>query len=148
MKYGENDNTFQALGGIEGLTRLCNKFYEIMDTIPEAKVIRKMHPKDLSISTDKLIHFLSGWTGGPRTYRDKYGPIQIPIAHQHLNISVNEKYAWMLCMHNALIELNYPEDLRNYLLEQLAFPAEKIRQVSQARIEFENSKKNKQNFEN
>jgi|GEM_PF-4877800 hypothetical protein len=36
-------------------------------------------------------------------------------------------------MSDALDSLNYPEDLKVYLIEKLKFPATRIHQVSQAR---------------
>jgi len=128
--FGEQDATYQALGGLDGLVKLVDEFYDAMETLPEAKRIRDMHKDDLTVSRDKLVCFLSGWTGGPRIYGDKYGSINIPMAHQHLTIDENDRNAWLLCMKAALDRCGYPEELKDYLLEQLYFPAERIRQVS------------------
>jgi len=66
QKYGFEDTTYKAIGGHEGLVALVEDFYEAMDTLPEAKRIRAMHPEDLTMAKDKLVYFLSGWMGGPR----------------------------------------------------------------------------------
>jgi hemoglobin len=47
------------------LARLCDRFYELMDTVPQFATIRALHPADLQSSRDKLFMFLSGWLGGP-----------------------------------------------------------------------------------
>lgn len=122
--YGDGDYSYQTAGGIDGLRRLADAFYAAMDTLPEAAVIRAMHKADLAESREKLALFLSGWLGGPRLYREKYGPIVIPAAHRHLDIGVAERDAWLLCMRTALAAQPYPEDFRVYLLEQLYRPAE------------------------
>jgi hemoglobin len=128
--YGEGDATHLALGGVEGIRRLVELFYEEMDTLPEARVVRALHPPDLALSVDKLARFLSGWTGGPKLYSEKYGPIRIPVFHQHLPVGEAERDAWLLCMERALDRGDHPEDLKRYLLEQLYVPAERIRQAS------------------
>ena len=86
MAYGDGDATFRACGGEAGLRRLVERFYAEMDTLPEARRIRRLHPPDLEVSIDKLARFLCGWTGGPKRYSEKYGPIRIPVAHQHLPV--------------------------------------------------------------
>ena len=129
--YGFEDTTYQAVGGYDGLVALVDDFYEAMDTLPEAKRIRDMHPESLEVAKDKLVYFLSGWMGGPRIYAEKYGSISIPMAHQHLKITAEDAKAWLICMQVALDKHDYPDDFKAYLLEQLAFPANRIHQVSQ-----------------
>ncbi len=128
--YGQGDATHLALGGVEGIRRLVELFYEEMDTVPEARVVRALHPPDLALSIDKLARFLSGWTGGPKLYSEKYGPIRIPVFHQRLPVGEAERDAWLLCMERALDRGEHSEDLKRYLLEQLYVPAERIRQAS------------------
>lgn len=130
-EYGQGDATFQAVGGEAGLTKLVDTFYDFMDTLPEAKTIRAMHPDDLSLSRQKLTYFLSGWMGGPRLYMQHFGSISIPKVHMHLTIESEERDAWMLCMEKALNALDYPVSFKTYLMEQLFRPAEMIRQTSQ-----------------
>ncbi len=125
--YGEGDATFQAAGGEEGIFALVNTFYDLMRDTPEYREIWDMHPGDKDVSRDKLARFLCAWTGGPRLYREKYGPISIPPAHAHLKIDARLRNNWMACMGEALTERGYPEDFRDYMLEQLAVPAERIR---------------------
>lgn len=125
--YGDGDFSFQAAGGYEGLTKLCNAFYAAMETLPEAQRIREMHPADLTESSEKLARFLSGWLGGPKLYREKYGPIRIPAAHAHLDIGPAERDAWLKCMEVALQSQPYADDFKAYLMQQLFVPAERSR---------------------
>jgi truncated hemoglobin YjbI len=53
--------------------RLVTRFYELMDTLPEAYGIRKLHQPDLGSAEEKLFMFLCGWLGGPQLYVEKYG---------------------------------------------------------------------------
>ena len=131
--YGEGDATHRALGGVDAIRDLVEKFYEEMDSLPEAQRIRKMHPKDLTVSIDKLARFLSGWTGGPKLFSEKYGPIKIPMAHKHLPVDEPERDAWLACMKRALARCDYPQDLQDYMLREPFVPAERIRVVSTQR---------------
>ena len=130
-RYGEGDATHRALGGVEGIRRLVERFYEEMDTLAEARAVRALHPPDLGVSVDKLTRFLSGWTGGPKLYSEKYGPIRIPVFHRHLPVGEAERDAWLLCMERALDRGGYPKGLKQYLLKELYVPAERIRQASE-----------------
>ncbi len=129
-KYGEGAATYIAVGGEQGLQALVDEFYKIMDESPDYKKIRDMHPKDLTVTTDKLFVFLTGWMGGKREYADKYGSMSIPSAHCHLAIDEAERDMWLACMTEALIKQNHEDDLIEYLITQLGMPAERIRQVS------------------
>ncbi|GGB86733.1 globin [Marinobacterium zhoushanense] len=131
LPYGTGDATYRAAGGIEGITALVDRFYELMDSLPEARALREMHPADLTQSRQKLAYFLSGWMGGPRLFSQHYGSIIIPEAHKQFPVDMDSKNAWLRCMEQALIELEYPEDFRHYLMKQLAIPAEVIRARAQ-----------------
>ena len=126
-KYGIGDSSFQAAGGTTGIFQLVNDFYDCMETIPEATVIRNLHPKDLTVSKDKLAKFISGWLNGPNTFRPKYGSIHIPRAHQHLPIGESEVEAWLLCMQKSLDKQPYEDAFKEYLLKRFRIPAQRCR---------------------
>jgi hemoglobin len=127
LEYGVDDKSFIAAGKVEGIRQLVDVFYQQMDIQPNAKVIRAMHKEDLSESIDKLTRFLCGWLGGPKLFSDKYGPIRIPKAHSHLDIGYAERDAWLYCMEQAISKQPYEQDFKQYLLAQLAVPAERSR---------------------
>ena len=129
-RYGDGDTSFRAAGGIPGITRLVDDFYRLMDVLPEARDIRSMHPADLGESRDKLARFLCGWLGGANRYEPKYGPIRIPMAHQHLRIGAAERDAWLLCMQHAIAMQDYAPKFAAYLLMQLRVPAQRVMDVS------------------
>lgn len=125
--YGTGDATFQAAGGEAGIRALIDSFYDIMSSDPRFKRIIAWHPEDNEISRDKLARFLCGWMGGPRRYSEKFGGINIIKVHNHLSVTAVESEQWLACMHDALHQQNYPTSLNDYLLEQLAVPADRIR---------------------
>lgn len=125
--YGEGDASFNAAGGVDGINKLVNAFYDAMETLPQAQHVRKMHSQNLDESRDKLTRFLAGWLGGPKLFSEKYGPIRIPVAHRHLSIGPSERDAWLACMQVAVDKQPYPQEFRDYLMAQLYVPAERSR---------------------
>ena len=111
-KYGVGDNSYRAAGGLAGITQLVDDFYQNMDEFSEATKIRDMHTKDLTISRKKLTYFLSGWLGGPKLYAEHYGGINIPQAHKHLTVGVDERDAWLNCMQKAVDIQPYTESFK------------------------------------
>ena len=49
---------YEALGGEDSIRRLCDRFYDFMEELPEARDVLALHPKDLSESRDKFYWFL------------------------------------------------------------------------------------------
>jgi len=96
---------YELLGGAEGLRTLVERFYQLMDTLPEAARIRALHPADLRGSTDKLYKFLSGWLGGPPLYMEEFGHPMLRARHLPFPIEAADRDAWLLCMKRALDEV-------------------------------------------
>lgn len=131
--FGVGDASYQAAGGIDGLRRLVDDFYRLMDQLPEAAALRRMHPQSLDVSRDKLACFLSGWLGGPRLFSEKYGAISIPAFHAQWPIDQAGSDAWLQCMAQAIELQGYTPAFAEYLLTQLRVPAQRIVQASQNR---------------
>ncbi len=133
-QYGEGSASYDAVGGLLGLQKLVKDFYDVMNSNHSYTIIRDMHPKDLTISEDKLVCFLSGWLGGERLFAKKYGAINIPQVHAHLVIHEKERDMWLDCMKEALEKQAFSNDFKAYLLEQLKIPAERIRIACERRL--------------
>ena len=129
--YGIDMSPYSAAGELAGVTSLVDDFYSNMDTFPEARVIRKMHPEDLSESRKKLTYFLCGVLGGPRLYIEHYGGINLPDFHRQFPIGPDERNAWMLCMQHAIAVQPYEASFKEYLVARLSIPAERIRMVNE-----------------
>jgi hemoglobin len=104
---GADVDIYKFLGGEAGLNTLVNRFYVLMDTLPEAAVIRAMHPPELKGSGDKLYAFLVERFGGPPLYSTEHGHPR--LRRRHLPFAIDEAAvdAWMICMSQALHE-QYP----------------------------------------
>lgn len=106
---------FVRIGGEPAVRRLVTRFYELMDTLPEAYGIRKLHQPDLSSAEEKLFMFLCGWLGGPQLYVEKYGHPRLRARHLPFAIASAEAEQWMLCMRQAMAEVIEDEALRSSL---------------------------------
>ncbi|NBA93882.1 group II truncated hemoglobin [Pseudomonas sp. R5(2019)] len=131
--YGTGDASYQAAGGIDGLRRLVDDFYRLMDELPAAAQLRRMHPESLDSARDKLTCFLSGWLGGPKLFSEKYGSIAIPAFHAQWPIDEAGSAAWLMCMEQAIALQPYSPEFADYLLTQLRVPAQRIVQASRNR---------------
>jgi hemoglobin len=115
---------FSRIGGEPAVRRLVRRFYELMDTLPEAYAIRKLHQADLSSAEEKLFMFLCGWLGGPQLYAEKFGHPRLRARHLPFAIASEEAGQWMLCMREAMAEVIDDADLRAALdkaLNDLAY---------------------------
>lgn len=97
-------NPYDQLGGAEGVRQLVQRFYALMDELPEAYTIRQMHPESLLGSEESLFDFLSGWLGGPPLYASKKGHPRLRMRHHPYAIGPVERDEWMLCMRQALAD--------------------------------------------
>jgi len=126
MKYGTADGSFLAADEEAGIRELVSDFYRIMHADERYSRLSDMHKSDIQLSIDKLSVFLVGWLGGPKLFREKYYPISIPQAHQHLKVSNTEMEQWLGCMADAIALQGYSESFAEYLNTQLRVPAARI----------------------
>lgn len=115
------------IGGEHQVRALVDRFYDLMDEVPEYYVIRKLHAPSLDGARDKLFMFLSGWLGGPQLYVEKFGHPMLRARHLPFAIGIPERDAWMACMTQAMQGIVQDEKLRNWLLEQLFKTADWMR---------------------
>lgn len=118
---------YEQLGGESGVRAIVDRFYDLMDELTEARIIRELHPKDLSESRDKLFMFLSGFYGGPSLYIQKHGHPMLRARHLPFPIGDQERDQWLLCMNQALDELVTDEKLIEHLKGTFARTADHMR---------------------
>ena len=118
---------YDLLGGDDAVRRLVDRFYDLMDSVPEYYVIRKLHPADLAGSREKLYFFLSGWLGGPQLYVEKYGHPMLRARHLPFAIGLAERDAWLACMKQAMQDSAIEAGLRMGLLDSLFKTADWMR---------------------
>ncbi len=117
---------YQILGE-EGIRALTSAFYDIMDVLPEAAGIRRMHAADLEPMKEKLGDYLVGWMGGPPLYADKHGTVCMTEPHEPFHIGPQERDQWLLCMDRALEAIGADETLKEMLKLPLFRVADAVR---------------------
>lgn len=128
MQIGTNAMThYERIGGAEKIRALVERFYQLMDELPEAYGIRKLHAQELQGATEKLYKFLTGWMGGPQLYTEQYGHPMLRARHLPFAISSTEREQWLLCMNQALGEVVEDVALRQELSAAFAKVADHMR---------------------
>ncbi len=117
QKASEQSTLYQQIGGDDKLRELVDRFYDLMDLEPQFAALRAMHPTTLEGSRENLYRFLSGWSGGPDIYTQKYGAPFLRARHLPFPIGSKERDDWLTCMLLAMRELGYGEEKEDLLLE-------------------------------
>ena len=119
--------TYDKIGGDAAVARLCDRFYALMDSVPQFAELRALHPADLQGSRDKLYMFLSGWFGGADLFVEKFGHPRLRARHMPFAIGVKERDQWVACMVLAMEEVGIEESVRAKLLQNFFNTADFMR---------------------
>lgn len=108
---------YERLGGFEVIDKLVDDFYEIMSTDPVAADCFATHSgREIRESAEKLKAFLSGWTGGPQLYLEKYGHPRLRMRHFPFKIGPKEADQWLYCMRKALANSPIEPGVQEHLM--------------------------------
>ncbi|BAP89800.1 oxygen-binding protein [Burkholderiales bacterium GJ-E10] len=107
---------YDAIGGEAAVRRLVERFYQLMEELPQARDVRALHPADLAETKERFFLFLSGWLGGPPLYAERFGHPRLRQRHMPFPVGDAERDAWMACMTRALTEEVADERLRAQLI--------------------------------
>ena len=120
---------YELIGGEAGLRSLVDRFYDLMDSSPEASKVRSFHATSLKRSREKLFMFLSGWSGGPQLYVEKFGHPRLRMRHLPFSIGTVERDQWLWCMYKALDESQIDLQVVEFLKVRFAETADFMRNV-------------------
>lgn len=118
---------YEAIGGEQAVRKLVDRFYDLMDTLPEAAGIRALHPESLATSREKLFMFLTGWLGGPPLYVQQFGHPRLRARHIPFPIGEAERDQWLMCMRQSVNELDIEQKWRDFLMEKFSGLADFMR---------------------
>jgi len=127
MAETSETSVYDRLGGDVGVRGLADRFYDVMDALPEARPIRDMHPVDLTESRQKLYEFLSGWLGGPQLYMQRRGHPRLRARHMPFPVDRAAAEQWVMCMDQALMACGVDPQLRFQLMMSFAKVANHMR---------------------
>jgi hemoglobin len=123
----ESATLYDALGAAAGVRGLVDRFYDLMELEPEFVGIRALHPTPMDGSRDKLFWFLSGWTGGPDLFVERFGHPRLRARHLPYSIGIAERDQWLACMSRALATSALTPALREGLMQAFAQTADWMR---------------------
>ena len=92
------------IGGADRLNQLVNEFYDLMETLPEASEIHRLHFRGHGIDHTRIeqMNFMSGFLGGPQLYREKHGHMDVREIHAHVPIRPQDAETWLQVWDKAL----------------------------------------------
>ena len=123
----EKQSIYEAIGGIDKVDELVDRFYDLMALEPQFAELQAIHPLDSTSSREKLKFFLTGWMGGPDIYSPKYGHPMLRARHLHFKIGILERNQWLACMYRALEECGIDGNIAKQLEESLFNTADWMR---------------------
>ena len=123
----EKHSIYEAIGGIDKVDELVDRFYDLMALEPQFAELQAIHPPDSTSSREKLKFFLTGWMGGPDIYSPKYGHPMLRAHHLHFKIGILERNQWLACMYRALEECGIDGNIAKQLEESLFNTADWMR---------------------
>lgn len=112
---------FEALGSHDGIRRIVDRFYDMMDRDPAFAELRALHAADLDPMRLSLSSFLTAWVGGPRDWFAANPDKCMMSVHAGLPISARSADQWVRAMSAALNECDVDADLASRI--EAAFSA-------------------------
>lgn len=110
---------YAMMGGEETVRRLANRFYDIMESAPQAAELYAIHPLPLDTIRKKFFQFLSGWLGGPPLFEQQYGHPRLRARHMPFQVNEQLRDQWMFCMDKALDEVVENKLLRDGIRQSI-----------------------------
>ncbi len=108
---------FDRLGGEEKVHPLVNRFYDLIETLPQGRSIMEMHLKGhgLSHARPAQFEFLCGFFGGPRYYHERHGHMNLREIHAHVEIRRADAEDWLAVMDRAMVDVGVDQANRDQL---------------------------------
>ena len=102
----EELSLFTRAGGREAVSRIVERFYELVEADAEQRAI---YPKDLEPGKEKLKLFFEQWLGGVPRYSDLYGHPRLRMRHFPFVIDELAAGRWLRYMRQAMKEQGMDE---------------------------------------
>jgi len=110
------------IGGEPTVRDLVARFYDLIETEPEAAAILRLHFRGhgLRHARAEQFDFLCGFFGGRRYYAERHGHMNLREIHAHLPVRPSDAEAWLSCMDMALNDTGIPEPLKGQIAKTFA----------------------------
>lgn len=117
---------YEAIGGGDGLDRLVQAFYDIIEQDADAQELHLLHRRGHGVAHSRIEQFdyLSGFLGGPQHYVRRHGHSRLREIHEHVPIGPQMRDIWLKCMARAVAEVGIAEPTASQLMQHLTRAAE------------------------
>ncbi|WP_350334410.1 group II truncated hemoglobin [Coralliovum pocilloporae] len=90
--------------GEDRIRALAERFYDIMETRPQARSLLELHFDGHGLAHARIeqFNFLCGFFGGPHYYKEKYGHMNVRLMHKHVDVTKEHAETWLTCMDEAI----------------------------------------------
>lgn len=104
MTAARPETLIEKIGGEEALRTLIHRFYDLMETEPEAHDIHRLHFRGhgLDHTREAQVEFMSGFMGGRAYYRERNGHMDLREIHAHVPIREVDAETWLGVWDRAL----------------------------------------------
>ncbi|MGL4236551.1 group II truncated hemoglobin [Tabrizicola sp.] len=94
------------IGGEPTVSLLVNRFYDLIESLPQGRAIMEMHQKGHGLSHVRpaQFEFLCGFLGGQRYYQERHGHMNLREIHAHVEIRRQDAEDWLAVMDRAMAE--------------------------------------------
>ncbi len=109
---------YDAAGGEEGVHRLVETFYDIVEQEPEGRPLHVLHMRGHGVAHSRIeqFNFLSGFFGGPGLYAERHGHANVRQMHAHVEINPEARDAWLTCMSMAIDRVGLPAETKAQMM--------------------------------
>lgn len=99
------------LGGEEQVSLLVNRFYDLIETLPQGAAIMAMHQRGHGLAhvRPEQFDFLCGFFGGRRYYHERHGHMNLREIHAHVAIGAQDAEDWLAVMDRAMRDTGVAE---------------------------------------
>lgn len=100
------DPMIDRIGGEPQVHVLVNRFYDLIETLPQGASIMAMHQRGHGLNHVRpaQFEFLCGFFGGRRYYAERHGHMNLREIHAHVEIRRQDAEDWLAVMDRALVE--------------------------------------------
>ena len=101
-KDAATQTAYDLVGGMPIVSRIVERFYDLMEQNPAFADLRQLHAPDLTPMRHSLTGFLAAWLGGPRDwFTDNPGKCMMS-AHRDVSVSEETTRQWAEAMRLAI----------------------------------------------
>lgn len=119
---------YDLIGGEEGVSRLVETFYDIVEQEPEGAPLLILHMRGHGVAHSRIeqFSFLSGFFGGPQLYIERHGHSNVRQMHAHVEINPQARDAWLTCMGMAIDRVGLASDIKAQMMATFTRVAQKL----------------------